>query len=137
MGIAGVSGQRIEEEVPQAREEIAQSAAEEQTPGPVEEIELIEKQLIIKIQHDEEILMKISTRSKAGACVAVFQKNKNQPMRRSEICREMAEYGIRLFPANFLRDIGDELIAKGWLVPDGECYRLPRELKFVFVNGSE
>ena len=124
------------EDLPQAAA-FAQSAAEEQTPGPVEEIELIEKQLIIKIQHDEEILMKISTRSKAGACVAVFQKNKNQPMRRSEICREMAEYGIRLFPANFLRDIGDELIAKGWLVPDGECYRLPRELKFVFVNGSE
>lgn len=98
-------------------------------PEP-EKIQLVEKTLLVEVIQKIEPVATLSTDQKEGAIVATLWKNENKPMSIADLCRGMAEYGVRQIETNFRRDVGNDMIGKGWLVEDGRCYRLPRFVKF-------
>ena len=94
-----------------------------------EQVNLEEKHLIVNVSHSDKVVASLTTESKDGCVIWILSEAK-KAMRGSEICSEMAEYGLPQIPNNFSRDVADSLVRKGWLIYENTRYRLPRKIEF-------
>lgn len=101
-----------------------------------EKIQLIEKTLLVEVHQRTEPVATLSTDQKQGAVVATLKENQNKPMSVADLCRGMAEYGVRQIETNFRRDVGNYMIARGWLVQEGKALRLPNHVKFALMEAA-
>jgi hypothetical protein len=128
--VVHVSSSRSVHEFPLPLQTEIERARREQRPepiGPIQEIQIEEKAIVVKVSHSESIV-KLDTDSQRGQIVFVLLQGA-RPLSQVDIINEMQEHGWTISQPVASAQLS-KLVSDGIIVRDGRAYRLPRFVRF-------